>query len=94
MSDPRGLSTDDDLGALREAAELHRLIEALVRRGEDAIERGAWPDAQRDLDEAAHVAALAAQPALAAQVRLRAAFAYRADGQPDAAATRERQGSS
>lgn len=82
------VASDDELTALREAADLPALAHALLRRGDAAIERGAWREAQRDLDEAIEVAALAALPAVAARAKERAAFAYRADGQPRAAAKR------
>lgn len=88
MTEPAQVLTDDEIEALREAGDLDALVDALVRRGEDALEQGAWPDAQRDLDEAAELAMLAALPELAARARHRAAIAYRADGQPRSAAIR------
>lgn len=94
MAEPAPVPTDDDLATLREAADLRGLVDALLHRGEDALTRGAWADAQRDLDEAAEMAALAGQTTAAAHARRRAAVAYRADGQPHAAAKRLRSSAS
>lgn len=78
----------DELDRFREAADLRALVDALLRRGEDALERGQWIDAQRDLDEATHVAALVGDETAAARARRGAALACRADGRLAAARVR------
>jgi hypothetical protein len=78
----------DELDHLREAADLRALAVALVQRGEAALERGDWPRAQRDLDEAAQVAAMLADGPLQERARRGAALAYRADGRIAAARLR------
>jgi hypothetical protein len=81
MTEPRdGTAMTDELDELRERADLRALGDALLQRGEAAVERGAWADAQRDFDEAAHVAALLGDHELAARARRGAALACRADG--------------
>jgi hypothetical protein len=72
----------DELDGLRETADLGPLVSALLRRGEAALERGAWTQASRDLDEAVRVAVLLAEPELIARARAGAALARRADGRP------------
>lgn len=72
--------SDAELDALREDADLAALYEALLRRGSDALDRGDWAAARRDLEEAADVATLADQPAATMRAKRAAAFALRADG--------------
>jgi hypothetical protein len=70
----------DQLDELRECGDLRGLGDALIRRGEVALERGAWSEAQRDLDEAAQVATLLRDPQLEARARRGVELARRADG--------------
>ncbi len=89
MNDPsQRVASDDELAALRDAADLPALIDALVRRGATALEQADWALAQRDLDEAATVAELAGKLALAAQAHVAVATALRGDGQLAAATAR------
>ena len=85
------IASDDELAALRDAADLPALIDALVRRGALALDQARWDEAQRDLDEAATVAQLAGRPMLAAQAHVAVATALRGDGQLAAATARAEQ---
>ena len=80
MGDGRAAAQPDELDRLREAGDLRALAEAVLERGERALERGAWADARRDLDEAAHVAAMLGDGPLAERARRGTTLADRADG--------------
>ncbi|HUQ03660.1 MAG TPA: hypothetical protein VM261_14280 [Kofleriaceae bacterium] len=73
-------ATDAELDALRENADLVPLFDALFDRGSRALDRGDWPAALRDLEEAAVVATLMGASGPAARARSTAALALRADG--------------
>jgi hypothetical protein len=80
MTAADAVATDAQLDALREDADLLPLIDALLVRGDLAIDRGDWSAALRDLEEAAMVATIAGQPERGARATNAMAVALRADG--------------